>query len=275
MADSFTFTLALTVTSEKLKKTFHLPHELVQGVPYIQLLRKNTVLGRLTGQVSGTKYFQNVNVFNYLQERRNDMVSELLMKAQTEADIGADVDAKSAPLGAERIRLFHKHQIEPVLTLKLPAFKTKLHQCEDFSMKVLATPSMRASVSMEASDANMKWFIAACTHTWPISTNTSGCKRDYLHDALPEQVKIRKISDKKICLYINYKKSANKWGKYAVSIQKDKFPDEEALHGEIQANITRMQEFYASNHVGEKDEVASEGGAESERGSDADDDSEH
>jgi hypothetical protein len=254
MSDSFTFKLSLSVTSEKLKKTFHLPHELVNGDPYINLLRKNTVLGRLTGQVRGVKYFQDVNVFNYLQERRNDMVTDLLMKAMTDADIGADVEAQSVPMGAERIQLFNKHQIEPVLSMKIPAFKSKLHEEKARTMNVLATPKMAASVSIEATEDNMKWFVAACSYQWPLKDLGLSAKRKFFGDALPDLVKVRNVTDKKICLYINYKKDANLWGKHCVSIQRDRFADSDELNTEIQTSINRMQEFYANNHVGDKDD---------------------
>jgi hypothetical protein len=203
------------------------------------------------------------------------MVNDLLMKAMTDADIGADVEAQSVPMGAERIQLFHKHQIDPVLSMPIPAFQSKLHKGEARTMKVLATPKMAASVSIEASEDNMKWFVMACSYQWPIKDQASSLKRKLFGDALPELVKVRNVTDKKICLYVNYKKTANMWSKYCVSIQRDRFVDSDELNAEIQANINRMQEFYAKNHVGDRDDDDPEDDAGEQHEGDVDEGSEH
>ena len=94
------------------------------------------------------------------------MITELLQKSITEEDIGADVDTTSVPLGNERATLFKKYPIPPVLTLKVPAFKSNLHAMDATSIKVLATPNQRVVVHIEALDKNLKWFSAACTFKW-------------------------------------------------------------------------------------------------------------
>ena len=105
MSDTVAFKFDLDFTSAKMITSFHLQHEMVNGVAFIPLV-KRSALGKLSGHWVGGKYFSDVNLFAYLEERHNDMITELLQKSITEEDIGADVDTTSVPLGSERATLF-------------------------------------------------------------------------------------------------------------------------------------------------------------------------
>jgi|AntRauTorckE5430_2_1112549.scaffolds.fasta_scaffold17244_1 hypothetical protein len=250
VSDTFAFQFDLSVTSSRLKKTFTLQHEMVNGVAYIPLQRRSA-LAKLCCQSNGGKYFEDVNLFDYITDQRNDMITQIIQKAMTDDDIGADVESKAVPVGSERSSLFKKYKVPPVLTLQMPAFKSEFHECEAFKLNVLATPNQRAIVSIEASDKNLKWFAQACTYKWKLpkeEAKSTSLKRSVFGETLPDGVKVRSVSNKRICLYINYKRVEGGWSKYTQTIIKSNYPNADELNDEIQTCLTRMEQFYNMNH---------------------------
>mgnify|MGYP006283542423 CR=1 FL=1 len=250
VSDTFAFQFDLSVTSSRLKKTFSLQHEMVNGVAYIPLQRRSA-LAKLCCQSNAGKYFEDVNLFTYITDQRNNMITEIIQKAMTDDDIGADVESKAVPVGSERTSLFKKYKVPPVLTLQMPAFKSEFHECEAFKLNVLATPNQRAIVLIEASDKNLKWFAQACTYKWPHhkeEAKSTSLKRSVFGEALPDGVKVRFVNNKRICLYINYKRVDGGWSKYTQTITKSQFHNEDELNDEIQTCLTRMEQFYNMNH---------------------------
>ena len=67
-------------------------------------------------------------------------------------------------------------------------------------------------------------------------------------------MKVRFVSDKRICLYVNYKQVGGRWSKYAQTIQKANFPSTDDLNAEIQTCLDRMQDFYQKNHDHDADD---------------------
>ena len=77
--DEFTISFELSVSSKRLKKTCLLEHHMVNGVSYVPLIKRSK-LALLVGQCKGGKYFEDTNVVEYVQEKRNDAVTQAMLK---------------------------------------------------------------------------------------------------------------------------------------------------------------------------------------------------
>ena len=58
------------------------------------------------------------------------------------------------------------HKIPDIITLDMPAFTAKGKEVAAKTIKVLATPKLAASISMEANEDNLSWFKDACSASW-------------------------------------------------------------------------------------------------------------
>ena len=249
MGDEFTVKLSVIVVCDKLKKPIYLDHEMVNGVPFFKACRKDTGLAKLCNQFVGRQYFPDVNVFEYMQDRRNSEVTRLIQQAMQQDDLFADTDVAVVPVGNERAELFHKHKIPDIITLDMPAFTAKGKEVAVKTIKVLATPKLAASISMEANGANLSWFKDACSASWIDKERKKRKLADVINvDGYSDRIKFVENSDKKISMYCNYKRHDGTWNKFYQSVTKAKFDSDEQVEEAVARCVARMEAFLQEHH---------------------------
>ena len=251
--DEFAISFELSVSSKRLKKTCLLEHHMVNGVAYVPL-QKRSKLALLVGQCKGGKYFEDTNVVEYVQEKRNDAVTQAMLKKISEDDIGAEEACTTIPKD-QRTSLFNRHNIAAVLDVSVPGFKSELHKHGPIVLKVLATPSLRALPSINLDHTTLKWLAAASTFTRTITPQhaykraPSILKRAFGPlEPLPDKIKVRSCTANRLCLYIMYKTGQGKWAKHYKTVMKSGYESEQALQAGIQETIDDMAKFYEENH---------------------------
>ena len=143
-----------------------------------------------------------------MQDRRNSEVTRLIQQAMQQDDLFADTDVAVVPVGNERAELFHKHKIPDIITLDMPAFTAKGKEVAAKTIKVLATPKLAASISMEAIGTNLSWFKDACSASWIDKERKKRKLADVINvDGYSDRIKYVENSDKKISMYCNSKKA--------------------------------------------------------------------
>lgn len=252
--DEFTISFELSVSSKRLKKTCLLEHHMVNGVSYVPLIKRSK-LALLVGQCKGGKYFEDTNVVEYVQEKRNDAVTQAMLKKISEDDIGAEDACTTIPKD-QRASLFKRHNIAAVVDVSVPGFESELHKHGPIVLKVLATPSLRAIPSINLDHTTLKWLAAASTFTWTITPQHADpniLKRAFgFGESLPDKINVRSCTATRLCLFITYKKQRpngqGKWTKHYKTVMKSGYESEQALQAGIQETIDNMAKFYEENH---------------------------
>ena len=201
-----------------------LDHITVNGIPFIKLTKQNVQLGKLCNALQDKKYFRGADIFSYLLQKRNSEVNKLIKLAAFADDPFAEIgqaDDQDGMLGASRNELFTKYKIPEVIKLSIPAFKN--HAA--VQIHVLATSKLAASIYMEASGVNLKWFKTACCHAWleAADEHSSPKKRNVdigqLQVEASKVIKLKANTATKIEMYCNYKQGSGRWSKKHMSTQ--------------------------------------------------------
>lgn len=251
---AFTFELQLTVKNEENKKPMFVPHEMVNGTPFIKVHKKCNVLCNLCNQLKGMKYFAGVDVFQYLMKLRNDKVSYMIKDAQMQDDPFAEQQAGNEEVSAakERLELFRKFKIPEVITISTPSFEINGNKREPLDLKVLATAKLTASVEMEAISSNIEWLKDACLFTWMPDSSSSPCKRAADSSwILPSKIKVNKDDDESLVLFVNYKRANGAWTKKHMRLNKDHYETPEDFQVAVRKMVSRMESFIEENHFGD------------------------
>ena len=201
-------------------------------------------------------------------QKRNSEVNKLIKLAAFADDPFAEIgqaDDQDGMLGASRNELFTKYKIPEVIKLSIPAFRN--HAA--VQIHVLATPKLAASIYMEASGVNLKWFKTACCHAWleAADEDSSPMKRKVdigeLQIEASKVIKLKANDATKIEMYCNYKKGSGRWSKKHMSIQKCNFESEDELNEGVVKLVNRLELFHQENHVRDDDgdDAESEAGA--------------
>jgi hypothetical protein len=93
--DPFVFRQSLAVTGGSLHKTVLLPYETVAGVHFIKILKGCRELAKACAQTVGKDLFPEVDVIQYLQQKRNHEIDNLLRAAIHASDPFAEVPNNS------------------------------------------------------------------------------------------------------------------------------------------------------------------------------------
>lgn len=259
MAEPFTFAQVLVVKGGGLKNSVKLPYESVDGRQFIKI-QKNRRLARVTGhQTQGAKPFVNVDVFQYMQQRRNQHIDDLIKQAIHSSDPFAEVHGQEheAGLGKDRAVLFHSHSIPQVIQVGLPAFETPEAKIAAIDMRMLATPKPSASVSVEATGPNLAWFKAACAKSW--ANNGMKRKRDAFEFPVKfdeDVVKVIQNDPVHLRLGCNYRNAAGKWLRFRRSINKPEFESTDDLNNAVCKLVQRVSEFYRDNHRAQDEDAS-------------------
>ena len=281
--DEFTFSFDLSVASKRLKKSCLLQHHVVNGESYVPL-SKRSKLALLVGQSKGGKYFEGTNVIEYVQEKRNEAVTQAMLKKISEDDIGAEETCTTIRKD-QRQSLFKTHNLGAVVNVSVPSFKSELHKHEAITLKLLATPSLRAIPCLMLDQTTLRWLAAAATHTWPVTPQHADpgiLQRAFgFGEALPDMIHVRSCTTKRLSLYLMYKRKqsghGDRWTKHYKTILKSGYESEDALRAGIQQTIDGMAKFYEENHDFSGNADADDAAADDQEddGDDGDEDGEH
>jgi hypothetical protein len=196
-----------------LKKSMQLACELVDNHDLIKLNKSDMQLARAVGQkAKGIRSpFDSCDIFWHMQKLRNDAVDRFIREKMHSADPMADEAMSSADISStNRGHLFHEHSVPQILGVTFPAFTTpEGKRLDETTIKMLTTPKKIVSPSMEATAANMDWFMHACQFTWKNQVDPDKKRKladiaDLLVD-LPWPVKVIEIDEEKVRLGLYYK----------------------------------------------------------------------
>jgi len=277
MAEPFTFKHVMAVNGGGLKKPVLLPYESVGGENFIKIQKTCRNLAKATGQTAGKTVFHKADVFQYMQERRNQHIDDLIKHAIIAADPFAEVQGRhgEATLGKDRTVLFHNYKIPEVVIVKFPAFETptKVEQAA-IDIRMLATPKSTASVAIEATGPNLAWFKVACTMSWVHTVRgTKRKKVDFEFPVASDEDVVKVIQNDSVHLRMccNYRTQAGKWTRFRRSITKSDFDTIDELNTAVCRLVQRITEFYAANHHGQDEDGDGNEGLDDNGDDDADD----
>ena len=242
-----------------------LDHITVNGTPFIKIVKQNHALASLCNGLKGDKYFPGADVFSYLIQTRNNEVSKLMKLAAIADDPFAEIGQadENDMIGTSRHELFTKYKIPEVIELSIPEFETQLHtKHAAVRIHVLATSKLAASIYMEASAVNLKWFKKACFHSW-LAEAVSPMKRKAvdigeLQIEASKSIKIKKNDATKVEMYCNYKKESGRWSKKTLSINKSNYDSDDEINQAVLKMVSRLEQFHKENHVREDGDAESE-----------------
>ena len=250
------FQLQLTVKMKDCMKPMFIPHVLIDGVPFIKFHKRCNVLANLCNQIKDNKYFQGVDVFQYLIKMRNDEVNNLIEKAMQADDPLAEVPFKAAYLNAKgRLDNFRKFKIPETIIISIPSFVLGETPVEAVSLRVLATPKVCASAEVEASTPNIKWLAKACLFQWMPEESSSPDKRAIDSSwILPSKIKVAKDNDKILQLVAYWKQPNGRWTRKSMHVKKAEYETDEDLQDQVRKVIDRIERFLEENHCDDDDD---------------------
>jgi hypothetical protein len=231
--------------------------------------KKNQGLAKLCKAITDKRCFRGVDVFHYLVQKRNELVSKLIKLAakaddpfaemeRAEDDVADEPDDDEDVNGGRR-ELFLKHKIPEIIQLSIPGFKLDNIDYDAVSIQVLATPNVRA---MAASSATLGWFKDAWRYSW-LGEGHSPIKRKVIDDDFQlgseSAVKVARNDATKLELHCYYKKSCGRYAKKQMSLMKSNYDSADELSEAMMKMATRMDELYQKNHVGGDGHVDADG----------------
>lgn len=272
MADhGFTVKQQMVVTNEKTKRSVLVDHVIVDGIPFFKFVKKS--LATLLGGRIGHQNFPGVTVFQYLQDKRNSAVTNLIKQAIVAADHFRDVSDDEIEIdltsGIKRAEAFAKHGIGDIVELAIPGFESNKAKHDGVTLKLLATPKVAASIWMEAVPANFAWLRDACSYNWTSASDekangSPAAKRKLSFDGIEamttKKVKVKCNDGKRCILFVNYKAASGKWNRKQARVDRDAYTSESACHEAIARAIEKLEMWYDAehHHDGSDDEDAAD-----------------
>ena len=207
-------------------------HIVVDGVPFIKLIKTSSAVIKLMDGRHGAKCFAGgVDVFQYLQMNRNAEVTQCIKHAIHESDpfgdvAEDDVDDNGLAMGPRRSEAFAQFNIAETMQLSVPAFESSKVKRGAVQITVIATPKINRSVYLECNAFNLALLRDACTHKWMAAPRS--LKRTLSFGDVEietDLVKVKHNDDKKITMFTNIKQNSCKLTRKARTIDKSLYVD--------------------------------------------------
>lgn len=273
----FTIQPMLVLQGGHLKKSMLLSCDFIDNTPFTCLKKTNRQLACALGMLGEKRSpFSECDLFEKLQQLRNDKVDELIKSEMKSEDPLSDArDFNIQP--AQRHQLFMDCKVPQVVEIEVPPFvSAEGKHVGPHKLNIVSTWNKSIAPSVEATGPNMDWLRLACRHEW--NTKPSSSKRKHIDEDLtmklpnlPDPLKYA-ISSKGVVRIQVYYKSNNIWKRHEKKLDTDLLDDDtmEDTHQIIMAVAAKMLKFYNDRHtptaeVGQEDEAQDGVGGEGEQ----------
>ena len=255
----FTVQPMLSFQGGHIKKTMLLPCDYVEGIPFLSLKKSDRQLAAAMGKPAKKDNWAPLtacDVFEKMQQLRNDMVDQLIKAKMVSDDPLADAGEFTIQ-PSQRHRLFLECKIPEIIEIELPEFVTAAGKhVSSKPLKIIATWNKAVSPCMEATGPNMDWLLLACQHDGWLEKPASPPKRKAVDDEidlpeLPEPLKYSMTDDGVVKIYAYYKSVKKKrWCRMGKKLDNDTLNDDdtEDKNQVISAAATKMLKLYHKRH---------------------------
>jgi len=264
----FTIQPMLVLQGGHIKKSMLLPCDYVENTPFLSLKKSNRQLASAMGKPCETNKWSSLtgcDVFEKMQQLRNDKVDELIKAKMVSGDPFAD--AREFNIQArQRHRLFMDCKIPEIIEIELPQFVTAAGKhVGPQQLKIISTWNKLMSPCVEATGPNMDWLLLACQHEGWLEKPTSP-KRKHIGDdismelpTLPEPLRYKISTDGAVKIQ-GYYKSGKRWCRMQKTL--DNTFDDAAIEDKDQLIIAvaaKMMKVFHERHNNDnvKDDAAS------------------
>ncbi len=253
----FTIQPMLVLQGGHLKKSMLLSCDFVDNTPFTCLKKTNRQLACALGMIGEKRSpFTECDLFEKLQQLRNDKVDELIKSEMISGDPFSDVVKDFNIQPAQRHQLFMDCKVPQIVEIEVPPFvSAEGKHVGRHKLNVISTWNRSISPSVEATGPNMDWLLLACRHEWMPKPSPS--KRKHIDDELtmklpnlPDPLKYA-ISSKGVVRIQVYYKSSNGWKRHEKKLDTDLF-DEGTMEDTqqiIMVVAAKMLKFYQSRHT--------------------------
>ena len=255
MASSFSTQQKLVVEGGWLKTPWVPEVHTVEGCDWIQLATTGPIATKLYAALHTD--FQSL--LAYLVNERDRSVDAIIAQARFSDDPMADGDPTANVTVSSRGRgaAFVAAKVPIFIEIVMPSFVCPVgERVSDFRLKLLTTPKRKVNISVPCDGPTLDWLLKATQIKWEYNDcrYSNYVERVPLGDTddLPElahPIKLIKLSNGKLKLYVHYRLEDGTWKKKEQSVGAIERDQDSVRRRLVEECEQKMISFYNQHHV--------------------------